>query len=209
MVLKCSLRKQLQEGNQWFFLQAVENYSIHQIVNFPTRDNNLLDIFLTNRPPPLIQTCKSLPGINDDEIVYIDSNVSVKYQRSVRRKIWLWSKADVPSMKPDMNAFSDEFTDKHSFKADIDSMWSQFSSKCTQIMTSFIPSKLSSARFSRPWINRDLKRLSRTKKRAYKKARTSNKKSDLNRYKQLKNDQTGNPKKLYSFIKSKKAMPVG
>ena len=132
-------------------------------------------------------------------------------------------------MKADINAFSDEFTDRHSIKADIDTMWSQFSSKCTQIMTDYIPSKLSSARFNQPWINRDLKSLSRTKKRAYKKARTSNKKSDWNRYKQLKkvshmkcrkayaahvndlvsDDQTGNPKKLYSFNKSKKAMPEG
>ena len=210
------------------FLQAVENCGLDQIVDFPTRDNNLLDIFLTNRPS-LIQTCKSLPGISDHEIVYMDSDVSVKYQRPVRRKIWLWSKADVPSMKADMNAFSDGFTDKHSTKADIDTMWSQFSRKCTQIMTDYIPSKLSSARFSQPWINRDLKRLSRRKKRAYKKARTSNKKSDWNRYKQLKkesqmkcrrayaahvndlvsDDQTGNPKKLYSFIKSKKCDASG
>ena len=210
------------------FPQAVENCGLEQIVDFPTRDNNLLDIFLTNRPSP-IQTCKSLPGISDHEIEHMDSDVRVKYQRPVRRKIWLWSKADVPSMKADMNAFSDEFTDKHSVKADIDTMWSQFSSNCTLIMTDYIPSKLSSAGFSQPWINRDLKRLSRRKKRAYKKASTTNKKSDWNRYKQLKkesqmkcrrvyaahandlvsDDQTGNPKKLYSFIKSKNAMPAG
>ena len=109
------------------FLQAVENCGLDQIVDFSTRDNNLLDIFLTNRPS-LIQTCKSL-GINDHEIVYMDSDLSVKYHRPVRRKIWLWSKADVHSMKADMNAFSDEFTDSHSIKADIDTMRSQFSSK--------------------------------------------------------------------------------
>ena len=98
----------------------------------------------------------------------------------------------------------------------------------TQLMTDYIPSKLSTARFSQPWINRDLKRLSHRKKRAYKKAKISRKNSDWERYKQLKkesqkecrkaysahvnelvsDDQTGNPKKLYSFIKSKNVMPA-
>ena len=210
------------------FLQAVENSGLDQVVDFQTRDDNLLDIFLTNRPS-LIQSCKSLPGISDHEIVYVESDVSVKYQRQIRRKIWLWSKADLSSMKEDMNSFSDEFIGKYSIEADVDTMWTEFSSKCTQLMTDYTPSKLSIARFSQPWINRDLKRLSHRKKRAYKKANISRKNSDWERYKQLKkesqkecrkaypahvndlvsDDQTGNPKKLYSFIKSKKCDASG
>ena len=159
----------------------------------------------------------------------MESDFSVKYQRPIRRKIWLWSKADLPSMKEDMNSFSDEFIDKYSYEADVDTMWTEFSSKCTQLMTDYIPSKLSTARFSQPWINRNLKRLSHRKNRAYKKARISRKNSDWERYKQLKreiqkecrkaysahvnglvsDDQTGNPKKLYSFIKSKKCDASG
>ena len=207
---------------------AVENSGLDQVVDFQTRDDNLLDIFLTNRPS-LIQSCKSLPGISDHEIVYVESDVSVKYQRPIRRKIWLWSKADLPRMKEDMNSFSDEFIGKYSIEADIDTMWTEFSSKCTQIMTDYIPSKLTTARFSQPWINRDLKRLSHRKKRAYKKAKISRKNSHWERYKQLKkesqkecrkaysahvndvvsDDQTENPKKLYSFIKSKKCDASG
>ena len=41
------------------FLQAVENSGLDQVVDYQTRDDNSLDIFLTNRPS-LIQTCKSL-----------------------------------------------------------------------------------------------------------------------------------------------------
>ena len=73
-----------KEINDSFF-QAVENCGLDQIVDFPTRDNNLLDIFLTNRPS-LIQTCKSLPGISDHEIVYMDSDVTVKGNKSFRPK---------------------------------------------------------------------------------------------------------------------------
>ena len=74
-------------------------------------------------------------------------------------------------MKEAINSFSDKFMDKYSIEADVDTMWTEFSSKCTQLMTDYIPSKLSTTRYSQPWINRDLKRLSHRKKRAYKKAR--------------------------------------
>ena len=133
----------------------MENCGLDQVLVFQTRYNNLLDIFLTNRPS-LVQTCKSLPGISDHEIVYVDSGVSVNYQRPIRRRIWLRSKADLPSMKEDMHSYSDECMGKHSIKADVDTMWTEFSSKCTRLMTDYIPFKLSTARFSQPWINRDL-----------------------------------------------------
>ena len=53
------------------FLQVLENCGLDQIVDFLTRDNNLLDNFLTNRPS-LIQICRSLPGISDHVMVQVD-----------------------------------------------------------------------------------------------------------------------------------------
>ena len=102
-------KKEINEN----LLQSTENCGLEQIVDFPTRDNNVLDVFLTNRPS-LIQSCKPLPGVSDHEIVWIDSDVSVKYQRPIKRKIWLWSKANLPRLKEDMMTFSDSFSDKHS-----------------------------------------------------------------------------------------------
>ena len=79
-------KKEINEN----LLQSAENYGLEQIVDFPTRDNNVLDVFLTNRPS-LIQSCKPLTGVSDHEIVWVDSDVSVKYQRPIKRKIWLLS----------------------------------------------------------------------------------------------------------------------
>ena len=86
-------------------------------------------------------------------------------------KLWLWSKANLPRLKEGMMTFSDSFSDKHSIKLDVDAMWTEFSNKCEELMADHVPSKFSSTRFSQPWINRNLKRLSRRKKRAYKKNR--------------------------------------
>ena len=217
-------RKDINEN----LLEALSNSSLEQVVDFPTRDNNLLDIFATNRPS-LVQSCKPIPGVSDHEIVYVSSDICAKYQRPVKRKIWLWSKADQPSLKTDMQSFSQDFTENNSIKTDVNSLWSDFSRKCLELMGNHVPSKETSSRYSQPWINQDLKRLSRRKKNAYNRARTTKKKEDWAAYKKLKKDnqrecrraysshvsnlvsdeQTGNPKKLYSFIKSKKSDASG
>ena len=77
----CSYEREVNET----ILQAVDNCGLDQVVDFPTRDRNLLDIFLTNRLS-LIQTCRPLPGISDHEMVHIDSDVNAKYQRPVQIK---------------------------------------------------------------------------------------------------------------------------
>lgn len=57
-------------------------------------------------------------------------------------------------------------------------------------MKNHVPAKLTPPGFSQPWINQDLKRLSRRKKKAYNKTRSSNNKADWETYKQVeKNSQ--------------------
>ena len=81
--------------------------------------------------------CYSLTGyrlyryaISDHEMVYVDLDVNARYQRPIQRKIWLWSKADTPVLKQPMLQFSEDFTDKHSIKSDVNTMWTEFSDIC-------------------------------------------------------------------------------
>ena len=84
--------------------------------------------------------------------------------------------------------------------------------------------KWTSERSSQVWINVDIKTLPRKEKRSYKRAKKTGKKKDLDRFHQLKHQSqtsckqayndyisnmleeasTINPKKLWSFIKSKR-----
>ncbi len=88
---------------------------------------------------------------------------------------------------------------------------------------------MTSTRFNQPWINKDVKRITRQKKKAFKKARKTKSEKDQKRYKSLKRasqkackqayssyvhdiispDLKGNPKKFYSYIKSKKCDNIG
>ena len=58
-----SFRKDINET----ILEALANSGLEQVVDFPTRDNNLLDIFATNRPS-LVKFCKPIPGVSDHDV---------------------------------------------------------------------------------------------------------------------------------------------
>jgi hypothetical protein len=87
-------RKEISE----FFLALEEDLGLIQSVNFPTRGQNLLDVFFINRPS-LINRCEAIPGISDHEIVFVDSNIAISRQKPVKRKIYMWKKADTQKLK--------------------------------------------------------------------------------------------------------------
>ena len=68
------------------FLTFIEDYGLTQMVDFPTRRQNILDIFVTNRPS-LVTGCKPVPGISDHEAVLINSLLKVNIQSPVERTV--------------------------------------------------------------------------------------------------------------------------
>ena len=217
------------EGNQVAsyintrFLDMIQNCCLEQAVNFPTRNDNTLDLFLTNRPS-LINRCIAIPGVSDHDGVYIESSVSAKRGKPVRRKIYIWKRADLDHLKTACLNFQHRFMETYSITSSVENMWHDISSTLTTLLDSSVPSKMSSSRFSQPWINRDIKALSRRKKKSFKKARSTKKPKDVQRYQHLKKvtrsackkayhkyindiispDSTSNPKRFWGFINSKK-----
>ena len=92
-----------------------------------------------------------------------------------------------------------------------------------------IPSKITPPRYSNPWINTPVRRAIRRKQRAYKKARKTGKKKDVDCYKRLQaqakyeirqsskkymedivsEDLSSNPKRFWAYIKTKGQESVG
>ena len=92
-----------------------------------------------------------------------------------------------------------------------------------------VPSKMTSTRFNQPWINTDVKRLSRRKKRSFVRARNSGNIKDRERYHVLKKQSrvackralneyltdiispqsTSNPKRFWQYINSKRCDASG
>ena len=79
-------------------IDCIQECGFSQVINFPTRRNNILDIFFINRPL-LIRKCHSLPGISDHEIIYLESSVEVQLTKMSKCKILIWSRADITTFK--------------------------------------------------------------------------------------------------------------
>jgi hypothetical protein len=98
-------------------------------------------VFLTNRPS-LINKVTPIPGISDhDTIPYIELSIKDTYQRPVRRKIFLWKKAKMEDLKPGMERFVTHFIEHHTIDKGINTLWSEFESKCATLMNEHITSK--------------------------------------------------------------------
>ena len=52
------------------------------LVTFPTRNENTLDIFATNRST-LVNKCIPIPGISDHESIYVESCIKAKYRQPI------------------------------------------------------------------------------------------------------------------------------
>ncbi|MCG7874753.1 MAG: hypothetical protein JAY78_00305 [Candidatus Thiodiazotropha taylori] len=209
-----------------YFLNTVYDIGSDQVVRFPTRGENTLDVFLTNRPS-LIEKCKAVPGVSDHDIVFIEASTRAIRTKSPQRKIFLWKHVNTEDLKPDVLHFSTRFTAQYSAATDVNTLWDALKEFTTSLLEDKVPSKMTSPRFSQPWISRKIKRISRRKKRAYRKAKKSCSESDIRRYKQLQKESQyeckkayngyvsdivtsdQNSKKLYSFIKEKRCDSSG
>ena len=121
------------------------------------------------------------------------------------------------------------FVATYNVNSNINSLWSSFKLKCLELLNKWILSKNASTRFHQPWINTTLKRLCHRKQRYYNIACCSHLENDWLRFKNFKkytqqeykkayneyisgivsNSNRANPKRLWSFIKSKRVDNCG
>ena len=205
------------------FLETFDQCCLEQIVMFPTRLENTLDIVTTNRPT-FVNNCIPHPGLSDhDTAVMLDIVCHPKRSKPNKRKVYLWKRADINAIKDHVNAEIANFIANNNVNTPIDQLWSSFK-ELTDSSMAFVPSKTTSPRYSQPWITTKCKRLSRRKKRAFNRAKRTNRPEDWYKFKVLttKSRKTcraaynnyvakcvnpgvnSNPKKLFSFIKSRK-----
>jgi len=207
------------------FLDLTFDIGSEQMIRFPTRNNNTLDLFLTNRPS-LVTRTKRLPGVSDHDAVFVEVHAQATRKRPTKRKIPLWKNADYESIQLATTRFTSSFTSDNTPDTDINTLWDSFKDACSTIVEKNVPSKMSTSRFNQPWITRNIKRMSRRKKRAHRKAKHSDCDTDKARYKDLQKETQHackkaynsyvkdivtekNPKKLYTFINGKRCESSG
>jgi len=166
------------------FLNFMQDHGFSQIVNFPTRRNNILDIFVTNRPS-LVTDCYPISGVSDHEAVNVKSLVQVNLQ-SIKRRVHLWRRADLPTMKEVATDFCSILLQSTSTSTPVDLLWEEFKSVCSECMNC-VPSRvLSTSRNRYPWITHHIRKLSRQKQRMYNIAKVTQSPYRWQEYRQFK-----------------------
>ena len=210
------------------FIQTFNACNLEQIVDFPTRGSNILEIVSTNRPN-LVNKCVPYMGMSDHETtVLVDIECNTKRCKPTKRKIFLWKKVNMAQMKELVSAEVIGFLQENTTFTQINQLWLNLKGIIEAAM-SLIPSKFTSTRYSQPWITRECKRIIRMKQRAYNRAKRTKLQNDWDYFKTLvktarkacisaynqyisdcvSTDIKNNPKRFFTFIKSKKCENTG
>ncbi|KAK3096961.1 hypothetical protein FSP39_005118 [Pinctada imbricata] len=156
---------------------------MQQMVDFPTRGENILDLYFTNRPT-LVCKVAPLPGLSDHDIVYVESTLKPQVSRSKPRDIHLFKKTDWDGFREFMGIYRDHVLSNT--YTDVESLWAEFKQKISEGTSSFVPSKRINGKNKLPWVNVHIKRLIRKRDKLYYRQRKSRKQEDIQRYKGIK-----------------------
>lgn len=93
------------------YLDLAAEHSLEQMVAFPTRGDNTLDLVFTSHPS-YVERCKPLPPIADksdhDIVLFYTSHQPVR-TRPKRRTIYLWKKANIMEIKRSLQEYYRHF----------------------------------------------------------------------------------------------------
>ena len=204
-------------------IDILSSYSLKQFQKTPTRLKSILDLFCTNKPG-LVKKVSLTPGISDhDGVIIVDMALRAVINKKAPRRVPLWSKADWNQIKSDTAAFSNDFLSKQHERTPEEN-WAAFKDHIDQVKKS-IPSKFVSERHQLPWLSSNVKRMCRTKRKLYNKAKKSGSNAAWSRFKHAQNKtrnalrtahwnyvnsilqeglETGDSKKFWRYVKAQK-----
>ena len=155
------------------------DYGLQQLVDKPTRGENILDLFFTNNGS-LVQHVNVKPGISDRDYVEIMCDIKPARVKSPPRKVFLWKKANYQAISNDTTAVDAQLNARPhlSCPEDVDANWNLFRSTLLESIQRNVPSKMTTNKCSQPWIDTTIRRGIRKKRKLFRKARKSNSVTD-------------------------------
>ena len=167
------------------FLNLALDLSLEQVVNFPTRQQNALDLVFMSHSSYKVR-CKPLPPVgykSDHDVVLLDTAYRPHRARLPRCKLYMWRKADTQGIKQHLWSFSTSFTNscehcsspEYQQSNSIECMWTNFKAAITLAVDKYVPTKMSNTRQTHPLVDTKLGRLMRQKQRAHWRAKKTRK----------------------------------
>ncbi|MCG7878228.1 MAG: endonuclease/exonuclease/phosphatase family protein, partial [Candidatus Thiodiazotropha endolucinida] len=178
------------------FVDLLDDLSLTQLVNTPTRGNNVLDLVIANNPS-LIAACRVIPGVSDHDAVLTEVNLKPIRNKQNPRKIPLYKKADWIGLRKHMLDFGQSLRENFDITTPVNQLWENITSELERAINKFIPHKTSKSKDKQPWINAKIRRLMRKRDKLFLKNRHQPSSERLKKYKSLKHHIQSLSRKAY------------
>lgn len=166
-------------------LNTMEELNLSQMITFPTRGRNTLDLLFTDAPT-LITSTEGAPGLSDHETIIVKHQLKATINKKESREVPLYHKANWTSMREDCQLFSEEYLSSSPRERTVASNWSLIKSTLISLTKKHIPHKTIGSRFHLPYITQAIKRKIRQRQRVYNRYKKHRRKKDEKKCKSLR-----------------------
>ena len=213
----------LSQSEGQILIDIMNDHGLEQMVHFPTREKNTLDLILTTLPGQF-QDVHSPDKISDHDIVSGTLKMFIPPIKKPRRKVYLYQKGDYESMRKDTLQFAKEkYFNGHSDTRSVQENFYLLTSFIQDSADKHIPSKTSRSVSSIPWITPEIRRKIRRKNKTHAKAKKTGSSKLRSKFETLRReikadvrkqhdlyvnnlvgDVKANPRDFYRYINSQK-----
>ena len=152
----------LSEGKK--FIEILNDHHLEQLVHFPTREKNTLDLIITSLPSQFL-IIQSPDRLSDHDIVSGTLKIVIPPIKKPRRKVYRYQKGYYESMRSDALKFAKErYFNGYSDIRSVQENFNLITSFIQDSADKHIPSKTNRSVSSVPWITPAIRRKIRRKK---------------------------------------------
>ena len=122
-------------------IDVVNDNSLEQLIQEPTRENHILDLLFCS-DPSTITNIQIVPGISDHDAICFQINLSshLSSQES-RHPVYLYHKANINGLKQDIVNFQQQFLYSDPYSNSLEDNWLNFKTAVTQSINQNIPQR--------------------------------------------------------------------
>lgn len=158
-----------------YLLDFMDEYSLTQSVTMPTRpvSGKTLDLVLSTIPS-LVSNVQTHPGMSDHDIVTFTINTKPSRVNKPSHKVYLYNRMNLEGLKCEVSNISNTFFQSSPQNRNVDENWTLFKTSLLKAVDTYIPSKMTKAKSSLPWVTRHIKRHMRKRDKLHSLAKHSN-----------------------------------
>ena len=144
----------------------IHQKGLKQHNNQATRQENNLDLFLTNTPRKVKKVYTETSISDHESALMINMETSAQVEKPATKTAKIWNKANWDIFREKAKQAGDEIIQ---INGSVSEMWEQLSNKLKEIINELIPTKNIKPHKGVPWINSEIKREMRKRDKIRKK----------------------------------------